>query len=215
MKRVLVLIFLTCLNTLAFTQIKVACIGNSITAGGYPAQLGSILGKKWEVKNFGVSGTTMLRNGDAPYYKTKAYENAKAFQPDVVIIKLGTNDSKPQNWKYSQQYTTDYTTMINELNALPSKPFIILCYPVPAYSKGWSINDSILRNETIPMIDQVARANNLRVIDLYKPLSNHQTWFPDGIHPNNEGSAEIANVIAGKLKKWKRKIGKRKLRADS
>lgn len=190
-------------------KIKVACIGNSITAGGYPALLGQRLGSDWEVKNFGVSGSTLLRNGDHPYYKTKTYTDAKEFAPDVVIIKLGTNDSKPQNWKYQDQYVADYNTMIQELHALPSRPFVVVCYPVPAYSKGWNINDSVLHYQTIPMIDTVARVNRLQKIDLYKALSNHKDWFPDGIHPNNEGSAEIANTIAGKLKKWKKKVLRR------
>ncbi len=190
-------------------QIKVACIGNSITVAGYPQILGDILGSKWEVKNFGVGGTTMLRNGDNPYNKTVTYAQAKEFNPAVVVIKLGTNDSKQQNWKYKNEYTADYNKMISELRALPSHPFIIVCYPVPAYSHGWGINDSVLRNETIPMIDEVAKTNGVRKIDLYKALSHHKEWFPDGIHPGKEGSTEIARVIAKKLKKWKRKIEKR------
>jgi lysophospholipase L1-like esterase len=191
-------------------QIKVACIGNSITAAGYPAQLQSFLGSGWEVQNFGVSGTTMLRNGDYPYYKTPTYTKAKEFNPDVVVIKLGTNDSKPQNWKFKNEYVADYNTMISELKALPSHPFIIVCYPVPAYSHGWNINDSVLHYETIPMIDEVAKTNGIKKIDLYKAFSNHKDWFPDGIHPNAEGSTQLANVIGKNLKKWKGKIKRRK-----
>lgn len=194
----------------AHPQIKVACIGNSITAGSYPVQLNTILGEGWEVKKCGVSGSTLLRNGDHPYYITKAYADAKAFAPDVVIIKLGTNDSKPQNWKYSNEYYNDYATMIKELKALPSKPFIIVCYPVPAYSKGWNINNTIIKNEILPKVKAIAHDLNLKSINLYKALSNHKEWFPDGIHPNKEGLGEMANVIAKKLKKWKRKIERRK-----
>src|SRR5687767_13185756 len=104
-------------------QIKVACIGNSITAGGYPTLLQEQLGASWEVRNFGVSGSTLLRNGDHPYNKTQTFAAAKAFNPDVVIIKLGTNDSKPQNWKYAVEYQPNYTQLIRELQALPSKPY--------------------------------------------------------------------------------------------
>ncbi len=170
-------ILLLTIASLAQQKTKVACIGNSITFAGYPALLNVQLGEEWEVRNFGVRGTTMLRNGDDPYYKTKAYEEARAFNPDVVVIKLGTNDSKPQNWKYKDQYVPDYTRMINELKSLPSKPIIVVCFPVPAYSHGWDINDSILRNETIPMIKEIAKTNNVKIIDLYKPLSNHKDWF--------------------------------------
>lgn len=208
-KRIIVVFYFLVVSCCVHSQIRVACIGNSITVAGYPQILGEMLGTKWEVKNFGVSGTTMLRNGDAPYYKTSTYTKAKEINPDVVIIKLGTNDSKPQNWKYKEQYVSDYTTMINELKALPSKPFIIVCYPIPAYSHGWAINDSIIRNDIIPMIKQVAKTNHVHLIDLYKPLSNHKDWFPDGIHPNKDGSTSIAKVVAKYLRKWRKKIEKR------
>src|SRR4051812_7771397 len=87
-------------------KIKVACVGDSITFGAgikdrdknsYPAQLQGLLGSGYEVKNFGVSGATLLKEGDKPYWKEKAFEAAKKFEPNIVIIKLGTNDSKPQN----------------------------------------------------------------------------------------------------------------------
>lgn len=88
----------------------VACVGDSITYGAgipnrqhnsYPAQLGRMLQEfdsRWECRNYGVSGATLLRNGDLPYVQQSAYQQARAAAPDVVIIKLGTNDSKPVNW---------------------------------------------------------------------------------------------------------------------
>src|SRR4051812_11154381 len=94
---------------LAAEKIKVACVGDSITAGAgvqdpghnaYPVVLQRLLGDKYEVKNFGVSGTTLLKKGDSPYWNQKAFKAATAFAPDIVIIKLGTNDTKAQNWKH-------------------------------------------------------------------------------------------------------------------
>lgn len=123
--------------------MKVACIGNSITKGStipdrprdsYPSQLQRMLGKQWVVRNFGIGGRTMLKKGDYPYWNEEAYVQAKAFLPDVVIIKLGTNDTKPQNWKYSDEFLSDYRAMITEMRNLPSHPKIYLCKPVPAFS---------------------------------------------------------------------------------
>lgn len=96
-------------NILAATNengdvVKVACVGDSITEGlcstegqSYPTQLQEILGSDFEVKNFGVSGRTLLKKGDYPYWNESAYTESKNFLPDVVIIMLGTNDTKPQN----------------------------------------------------------------------------------------------------------------------
>jgi len=70
--------------------IRVACIGDSITYGSgikfrtrdsYPAQLGRMLGETWQVRNFGVSGATMLKNGDKPYWDQQALGDALAYNP--------------------------------------------------------------------------------------------------------------------------------------
>ena len=91
-----------------------ACIGNSITDGfgidmadvdGYPAQLQQLLGRDYYVRNFGVSGRTMLNHGNLPYMKERAWKEAQTFSPDIAIIKLGTNDSKNINW---DTYAKDY-----------------------------------------------------------------------------------------------------------
>ena len=199
----------------SFAQIRVACVGNSITFGAaienreqnsYPAQLGKLLGNDWEVKNFGVSGTTLLKNGDRPYWKQKAFIDAKDFNPDVVVIKLGTNDTKPQNWKFKNEYIIDYTSLILEFRALPSKPIVFMCFPVPAYPERWGISDSIIRIDVIPMIKKIGKNNKVKIINLYKPLSNHADWFPDKIHPNAIGAGEMAKVINKVLLKNKKKI---------
>src|SRR5579863_8364775 len=60
--------------------IRIACVGDSITAGlgvatgkSYPSQLQALLGDKWQVQNFGVSGRTLLKKGDHPYWIEKAF----------------------------------------------------------------------------------------------------------------------------------------------
>ena len=186
------------------SPIKVACIGNSITYGSgisdrprdsYPSQLARMLGEKWEVRNFGIGGRTLLKKGDNPYWKEEAYSQAKAFLPDVVVIKLGTNDSKPQNWKFSSEFYTDYLTMVTELKNLPSHPRIYLCKPVPAYGNRWGINDSIIVHGVIPIIEKIAKKEKLTVIDLYSALSTKSDLFPDLIHPNAEGAGLMAKTI--------------------
>lgn len=220
LKRSLISIYLVFFIIIySFTQIKVACVGDSITFGftienreqnSYPDQLGRLLGKNWEVKNFGVICATLLKKGDFPYWKQKAFIDAKDFNPDVVIITLGTNDTKPENWKFKNEYIADYTVMIKEFRELPSKPYIFICLPVPAYAKNWGISDSIIRIDIIPMIKSVSKKNNIPIIDLYKPLNKHAEWFPDKIHPNAKGAREMAKVINKVLLKNNKKIEKRK-----
>ncbi len=186
------------------SQIKVACIGNSITYGSgidnrplnsYPAQLQRMLGEQWVVRNFGVGGRVMLKKGDYPFWNEEAYSQAKAFLPDVVIIKLGTNDTKPQNWKFKNEFYSDYKAMVKELKALSSHPQIFLCKPVPAYAIQWGINDSIIVHGIIPAVEKLAKDEKLSVIDLYTALSGKAELFPDRIHPNPEGAGLMAQTI--------------------
>jgi lysophospholipase L1-like esterase/pimeloyl-ACP methyl ester carboxylesterase len=184
--------------------IKVACIGNSITYGSginnrprdsYPAQLQRMMGDRWIVRNFGVGGRVMLKKGDRPFWKEDAYTEVKTWQPDVVVIKLGTNDTKPQNWKYKSEFASDYRAMIKELKALPSHPHIYLCRPVPVYQSKWGINDSILIHGVIPAVDKIAKEEKLPVIDLFTALSENAGLFPDQIHPNPEGAGLMAQAV--------------------
>ncbi len=183
--------------------VRVACIGDSITyaaAGGdrattpYPAQLQSMLGAGFEVKNFGVSGATMLKTGNLPYWGLPAFADAQAFAPDIVTIKLGTNDSKPPNWN-AEAYERDYREMVKQVQALPSHPTVILIRPVPAFSEAFGISNAVIVNEIIPIVDRIASENQLTVVDAYNALLEYGDTFPDGIHPNTEGCKRVAEAI--------------------
>lgn len=184
--------------------IRVACVGDSITFGhgikdrehdAYPGLLSAKLGDKYDVRNFGVSGSTTMMGTDMPYMNEQAYKDALAFNPQIVTIKLGTNDSKPYNWKESDHFKQDLKTLIESFRALPSKPRIWLCLPVPAYGHAWSINDSVIFNGVIPFIKEVAQEENLPLIDLNTPMQGKRQYFPDTIHPNEEGQQIIADIV--------------------
>lgn len=184
--------------------IRVACIGASITFGAgiqdrqsncYPAQLQNLLGPAYEVRNFGVSGCTMLKKGDAPYWNAKAFKQALAFNADVVVIDLGGNDSKPQNWKFKSEFAADARAMIASFRALSSHPRVLLCLPMPAFQTRWGINDSVITREQIPLLRQVAFETSTELVDLHTAFLGKQAWFPDHIHPNAEGAARMARII--------------------
>ena len=183
---------------------RVACIGNSITFGAgirnrsrdsYPSVLARMLGDSYWVKNFGVSARTMLNKGDHPYMNEPAYKNALAFNPNIVVIKLGTNDSKSFNWKYKADFMKDAQTMIDAFKGLPSQPKIYLCYPSKAYLTGDGINDDIISKEIIPMIKKLAKKNDLSVIDLHTAMDGMPELFPDRIHPNEKGAQVMAKAV--------------------
>ena len=185
--------------------IRVACIGNSITDGsgifmrdifGYPAQLQKKLGSGYLVKNFGVGGRTMLQKGDYPYMKEQAWKDAQGFLPNVVVIKLGTNDSKPKSWQYGSEFEKDMQSMLDTLKALPTHPRIIMTTPIPALNSTGTISQEALTNEICPLIKELARKNNCELIDfqtLFQPTEGMMS--SDGIHPTKKGASQMAEIV--------------------
>jgi acyl-CoA thioesterase I len=204
-------IILLALLVSAFTtkKIKVACIGDSITEGyglmcqsktGYPVVLNTILGGEYSVLNSGRSATTLQKKGDFPYWICKEFSNVFVFEPDIIIIKLGTNDTKPQNW-HADLYEKDYQALIDTLRTISTHPAIYLCLPVPVFKTTWGINDSTVVHGVIPALERLAKVNNLPVIDLYHPMLRQGSNFPDNIHPNEQAVSVMAEIIAREIKK--------------
>lgn len=191
--------------------VRVACIGNSITDGfgigmapvkGYPAVLQKKLGDGYQVKNFGVSARTMMNKGDLPYMNELAWRDAKAFNPNIVIIKLGTNDSKTHNWVHgADEYRQSMQAMIDTLKALPSKPKIYLCSPIPAFKDSWTINDSVIVNGEMPIIKKLAKKNKCQFVDLHTSYTYGDMMLNDGIHPNAKGAEKMADIIFDAIEK--------------
>jgi lysophospholipase L1-like esterase len=208
---------LSCLPLFADTTqktIRVACVGDSITYGAgiqnresnsYPAQLSRMLSASYDVRNFGVNGATMLEKSDLPYLHRSEYTNALDFAPDILVIMLGTNDSKhhdagsppnaPENWAHKADYVPDYEKMIAAFRQTNPKVKVFVCLPPPAFSERWGINDKTIHDEIIPLIRKVARASHAKIIDLNKPLAGKPELFSDTIHPNTDGAKLLAATV--------------------
>lgn len=207
-KHIIFLIYIFAVFTACTKEpVRVVCIGDSITEGAiitkqskysYPVVLDSLLGQNYTVLNCGKSSTALQKKSDFPYWNAKEFSNVFAFRPNIVLIKLGTNDTKSQNWN-AGAFEKDYQSLIDTLKSLPTSPRIILCLPVPVFQSHWGINDSTLVNGVIPIIERMADKNHLQQINLYQTMKNEQSYFPDGIHPNEEGSKKIALYIANSI----------------
>lgn len=196
------------LATFAQSPIRIAFLGNSITQGpgrdnpgSYPLQVGALLGDAYEVRNFGVSGRTLLRKGDFPIWNEPQFQEAKDFTPDVLVIKLGTNDSKPQNWAHKADFVKDYLDLIAEFRThMPADGKVYIVIPVPVTRENFGINPDVMNNEQRLMLYEIIQKSGAEAIDLYTPLMNKAELLPDGVHPNKEGLTIMANVIARRIR---------------
>ncbi len=183
-------------------RIRVACVGNSITFGAgvesresnsYPAKLAAGLGHGYDVRNFGKNGATLLRKGNLPYTGTEEYKNALAFEPHLVFIKLGTNDTKPVNRVFLNDYVKDFKQLIADFQGLASKPRVVILLPVPVFSVDTiGITRETVEKIVIPAARQVAYETGVEIVNLYNLFIESPDLFPDKIHPNAEGAARIA-----------------------
>ena len=191
-------------------QIKVACIGDSITYGygildwtenNYPTVLQDLLGDDYHVQNFGVNGGCIQTETDHPYTNYNSYPDSKSYDADVVVFMMGSNDSKVSNW----QGETAFRNALYALLADYSDARIILCTPSDCFGTelypgedgviGYELQPAVIEN-IAEIIREVAAERGYPLVDIYALTSLNPQWFSiDGVHPNNEGAAAIANAV--------------------
>ncbi len=185
----------------------IICIGDSITFGAgvltsrkknaWPYILDGLMGQKAEMLNYGISGATMSTGGDTPY-KEDFYQAAEKMDPQTILLMLGTNDSKRQNWN-TELFAEDYENFLKRFMK-EGRQIILMCPPKAFPKKGkevsvYGIRDHEIREGVIPVIKRLADQYSLRVIDLYGLSENHPEYFGDGVHPNKRGNRIIADHI--------------------
>lgn len=149
---------------------------------------------KWLIGNFGVSGATLLNAGDRPYQKQTAFSDALAFGADIVIIMLGTNDTKAQNWAHKAEFISDYHDLISKFQKSARPPKVFICRPPPVIGAGnYGINQEAMAEE-LPMIEEVAATEHVDIIDMRLALAGHEASIEDRVHPNSDGARELAGV---------------------
>ncbi len=188
--------------------VRVACIGDSITQGGkveeemkdsYPYVLGDKLSKEFNdfyiVENFGLYGAYATKESGRPYLGSNAHEYSLSFNPDIVIIMLGTNDSQYLTWN-EEEYTKDYSELIESYIKLESKPRVVIATPIPAFSESFGIQPEVVSGEIFEAVEMLGEKYNLQVIDVHGHFANKSEYYiSDNIHLNSEGKSELATLI--------------------
>jgi acyl-CoA thioesterase-1 len=194
-------------------HVRIGIIGNSITEGSglsdpetqsYPAQLAPMLqeiyGDTCIVQNFGITTTTMLKNGNVSYWNSTQFEDYMEYAAEICIILLGTNDSKPVNWdEHGDEFIGDYLSMIDTIKTRNPHTKFFVGYPPPAFEIVYDIRDSVILNGVIPAVDSVVAVTGAELIDFYHPLLDSVSLFTDKIHPNVEGARAMAQIILDRI----------------
>lgn len=180
--------------------IRVACVGDSITRGTeYTLYLWELLGSDYFIGDFGVGGATVSSNSSR-YINETAFELTKQFQPEIVIIMLGTNDADSELNVSEEKFVSDYIELIREFQSLPSNPKVWIVEPPPIFNSSTNLSNEILVEKIIPNIHKIANQTGIEIIDAYTPLIDYSDYFIDGIHPKVVGAKIIAETVYSRIK---------------
>lgn len=209
MKKVFILILcvFVCAVSFAQKQVKVACVGNSITYGigvadpdkdSYPAQLQQLLGEGYVVERFGKPGATLLNKGHRPFMQQKEFRDALAFAGDVVVIHLGVNDTDPRDWpNYRDFFIKDYRALIDSFKVVNPECRILIARLTPIADRHPRFESGTRdwHGEIQAAIETVARHAQVQLIDFHAPLYPYPFLLPDAVHPNKEGAMLMAKTV--------------------
>ena len=196
--------------------LRVACVGNSVTYGyglanrgrdAYPVRLQVMLDSaygvnRFEVGNFGHSGSTLLRKGHRPYMNLPEFRQALDFKADWVVIHLGLNDTDPRNWPdWKEEFIPDYRALIDSFRAVNPEARILICKMTPIFDRHSRFQSGTRdwHAQIQQAIAQVAQGAGVQLIDLFTPLHSRPDLFPDALHPNPEGALILAKTVYGAL----------------
>ena len=154
----------------------------------------------------GCCSRTLLKNSGLSW-NAAAEARFKETKPAIVIIMLGTNDSKLKHWKGNEeQFEKDLQELLKMVHKVGRRAKVFVCLPPPAFkggtlSKGDSISGERIKKEIIPIIKKVVKKHKeVTLIDVFSAMRKHADYFADGVHPNIKGADYLANFIYKKLK---------------
>lgn len=218
---------LVLINQLVFSSaVTIVCVGDSITYGtgasdvsktSYPSRLSDLLNgpnpsntdtkpQNYTVLNFGVRNAAAKRNTDSSYWKTHEYEAAlKVSKPDIVIILFGANDAKYGFQWNEQEFTADYTALVESFKSLSNHPTVYLGIPtviLPWYAST-KVNSTVINGEYPVLIPRIAQQLGVHVISFFASVGGTGTvvtkesiqyFVRDGLHPNDRGYMAMAQA---------------------
>ncbi len=205
--RLVVVAQISALAAVAAAQTKVACVGDSITAlpTSWCGGLSTKLGAGYMVSNFGVSGANLMKSVGQPYWNTRQFGPSHDFNPNIVVIMLGTNDGVPRVWNGGKDhFVADYEALVDSYTSLSTMPRVYAVLPPPAGTGPFGHDGAVIENEVIPAIKMAAMNKMITTIDVFNAFggSDFDTSLfsaSEQIHPNAKGQQLICDTVYAAL----------------
>ena len=215
-------------NKYDFSEMKIACLGDSITAAtnleneenylqySYPQKLQELLGAE-EVFNLGIGGSSIGR------YWSDAFVDRYTEIPedtDIIIVMGGTNDGFcASDDEFGSLEEREYRTFCGDLDELMRglrekypDAVIFFATPLPNVLQDCLMSEReylLPQKKFVDAMKALAKEYGIEVIDLYNSniLDSHDAnviaeYMPDGVHGSQEGYQVLAEHFAGEIVKY-------------
>ncbi|MTB64042.1 esterase [Streptococcus sp. zg-86] len=189
--------------TIGNGAIKVATVGDSLTYGyglenrerdAYPSILAEKLGHHYQVLNFGLSGRSLQSTSDYPYLQEKNAQLSFESEADIVIIMIGSNDSRGPYWN-KERFIREYGEMVDRYVQMPSQPDVYLMVPPYVPTSRFGLNNDIVRTELQEIIPRIAKEKGLEWVNFYPLTEGHLEYYSDGLHLTPLGNQFVAETV--------------------
>ena len=199
-------------------KIKVACVGDSLTYGhvwqseAYPVFLQQNLGNKFNVGNFGENGVSITGfggsydNANDRYIKRQVYKDSVKFNPDVIVMCLGTNDGT--HWyKAAATYEEYYHVLVDAyLEQFPNSQWVFMVSPPCEDGNAYDINNEAMREHINPVQRAIAEEYGFELIDLRNEFEAMEGGYASMLRPTWNGRKDMvhyskvgAQYVAGRV----------------
>lgn len=209
---------------------RIAFIGDSITFGyavssgygtpdpateSYPAQFAEMMAGEATVGNFGRSGAFLTPldaeynfwagsdKADRYYLDTAEYAASLEWDPDIVVIMLGTNDFRNLNRAEAREnfkgYLKDLADTYMSLDSV-KKVYIATSITIYSNAGGYELTTGLLQQ----LQKEAAAEGGYEVIDIYEMTKDYMSvgmhYSADRLHPVKVTYHEMAKAFAAFFK---------------
>ncbi len=192
LKHVNRMVLFLCLVALVFCGVmnvdagvsKVACLGGGNTLGtkvvgadrnSYPMYLGYLLGKDYEVRNFGTQ-----KSHDTP---NVIDDRVKKFGAEIVVMNFGGDDGGELMGK--GDFGNRYFQLIQKYQALAGIKRVLVCLPT--------------RGKRVDAVRRAALKSGAELVDLRSALKGKKRLLADDVYLNNFGAAAVGREVYQKM----------------
>ncbi len=184
---------------------KIACVGDSLTYGyglfnrnrdSYPSQTDAFLPSHWEIRNYGINGACATA-GHPDFYLNNPVEELAAWDADIIILMLGSNDSKDSIWNSRDSYIKGMGRILNRIKGINTR--VVLMTPPPCHLNLFGISNERIQNEVIPALRQFAGSEGYRLLETGELFRDEEGIYLDNIHMNSKGYGILSFLVAETL----------------